>query len=190
MSTSQRGLKTEFEGRQVALLSLAFVVLLAVIWFLFLKGGGDGPEAPPAAAPLAATQSQERSEDAAEVQVPTRGPVETFEVFAPKDPFKPLTPEAGAEGDGAGAGGNDDAGTGGDGSANRNVAGHSVKLVDVFDDDGELRAQVQVDSTVYTVSEDEVFADNFQVLSISGECASMLFGDDQFTLCEGEEILK
>jgi hypothetical protein len=116
--------------------------------------------------------------------------VETFEVFAPKDPFKPLTPEAGAEGDGAGAGGNDDAGTGGGGSANRNVAGHSVKLVDVFDDDGELRAQVQVDSTVYTVSEDEVFADNFQVLSISGECASMLFGDDQFTLCEGEEILK
>ena len=43
---------------------------------------------------------------------------------------------------------------------------------------------------MHTVAEGEVFAENFKFLSVSGECATMLFGDDQFTLCEGEEILK
>jgi hypothetical protein len=52
------------------------------------------------------------------------------------------------------------------------------------------RAQIQVDGTVYTVDEGETFADNFQLVDASGECATMLFGDDEFTLCEGEEILK
>jgi hypothetical protein len=47
-----------------------------------------------------------------------------------------------------------------------------------------------VDGTVYTVDEGEQFAESFQLLSINGECATMLYGDDQFTLCEGEEILK
>jgi hypothetical protein len=63
-------------------------------------------------------------------------------------------------------------------------------LVDVFQENNSPRAQVEVDGTVYTVSEGEVFADNFELVSASGECATMLFGDDQFTLCEGEEILK
>jgi hypothetical protein len=43
---------------------------------------------------------------------------------------------------------------------------------------------------VYTAQEGETFADSFQLVSASGRCATMLFGDDQFTLCEGEEILK
>ncbi len=50
--------------------------------------------------------------------------------------------------------------------------------------------RVQVDGTVYTVGEGDRFAENFEVLSISGQCASLLYGDDQFSLCEGEEILK
>ncbi len=70
------------------------------------------------------------------------------------------------------------------------MGGHTVALIDIFKDGGSQRAQVEVDGTVYTVGEGDRFADNFQVLSISGECATMLFGDDQFTLCEGESILK
>jgi hypothetical protein len=55
---------------------------------------------------------------------------------------------------------------------------------------GEERAQIQVDDTVYRASEGEVFADSFKLVSIDNACATMLFGDDQFTLCKGEEILK
>jgi hypothetical protein len=65
-----------------------------------------------------------------------------------------------------------------------------VKLVDVFTQNDRQRAQIQVDGTVYTVDPGETFAESFQLVSISGDCASILFGDDQFTICEGEEILK
>lgn len=53
-----------------------------------------------------------------------------------------------------------------------------------------MKAQVKVGSTVYTVVQDEVFADNFKLVSISGSCATLLHGDDKFTLCEGEEVIK
>jgi hypothetical protein len=65
-----------------------------------------------------------------------------------------------------------------------------VKLIDVFTEGGRERAEVQVDDTVYTVDVGEEFADSFKLLSTSGRCASLLFGDDQFSLCEGQEILK
>lgn len=87
--------------------------------------------------------------------------------------------------DGSGDGDGDTDGTGTD-----SVDGHRVKLVATFQTDKGARAQVDVDGTVYTVDEGETFAENFQLVSVSGECATMLFGDDQFTLCEGEEILK
>ena len=63
-------------------------------------------------------------------------------------------------------------------------------VVDVFTRNGKRQAQVRVDATVYTVSPGERFAGNFKLLSISGSCGSFLFGDDEFTLCEGQEILK
>jgi hypothetical protein len=193
-------------------------IALAALGVLVLRGGGEDPalETAPAPPPV-------ESEPVTPV-VPGdsgpgngKGPVETFEVFAPKDPFKPLispvdssgvapppTDGVDADGDGqidpgTGTGTDPGDGTGtGTGTGNGNgtgggesVGGHRVSLVDVFrGDDGDQRAQVQVDGTVYTVDEGEQFAQSFQLLSINGECATMLYGDDQFTLCEGEEILK
>lgn len=186
-------------GGQAALVVLGLVVLLAALWFLFLRGDAEDPLAiPPAAAPA---PTPEATEEAAPTR-PRKGPIETFEVFAPKDPFRPLISAATAgEGtstqgaapspgsgttDGQPSGGSDISG----GSSGDSVGGHRVRLVDTFTRNGEPQARVQVDGTVYTVGEGERFADSFEVLSISGECASMLFGDDQFSLCEGEEILK
>jgi hypothetical protein len=65
-----------------------------------------------------------------------------------------------------------------------------VQLLDVFDDAGTTKAQVRVGSTVYTVAPGQVFATNFKLVSISGNCATLLHGDDKFTLCEGEEVIK
>jgi hypothetical protein len=70
------------------------------------------------------------------------------------------------------------------------IEGHRVRVVDVFREGEGRRAQIQIDDTVYTVDRGERFAQNFQLLSTSGDCATMLYGDDEFTLCEGEEILK
>jgi hypothetical protein len=95
--------------------------------------------------------------------------VETFEVFASRDPFAPLVTGKDREGQ---------APSGGRGN-----------LVGLSSASG-TEAQVDVNGDVHSVAEGDVFAENFKLLSVSGDCASMLFGDDQFTICEGEEILK
>lgn len=112
-------------------------------------------------------------------------------MFAPRDPFDPLVSDRGGDGTDApqATTGNGSAAVAGSARGDT-VGGHRVRLIDVFKTRGKRRAQVQIDGTAYTVDEGEIFAQSFQLLSISGECATMLFGDDQFTLCEGEEILK
>ena len=118
------------------------------------------------------------------------GPIETFEIFAPKDPFEPLVMAAnGGTNGSSGSGTKERAGldrTEGDG----HVGGHSVKLLDAYADGGRNLADVSVDGTVHKVTEGERFADNFELVSVQGRCVTMLFGDDQFTVCEGEQILK
>ncbi len=65
------------------------------------------------------------------------------------------------------------------------IGGHEVVLIDVFLVDGVDTVQVEVDGTVYDVSEGETFGPNgrFELLSASGNCAAFLFADDSFTLC-------
>jgi hypothetical protein len=197
-------------GAQVLLAMLGLVVLVAVLWFVFLRGG---PEEVVAVPPVAVSPLPTPEPSVADGGDSGKKSIETFEVFAPKDPFKPLitagtsastgittvgiTGAAGGgssgsvtqPGTGSASGGSDISG-GGAGGGTRSAGGHRVRLVDTFRAGGRERARVQVDGTVYTVEEGDRFAENFQLVSISGECASLLFGDDQFSLCEGEEILK
>jgi hypothetical protein len=91
------------------------------------------------------------------------------------------------DGDGGDAGGSD-ACTNGDEVV---CDGRVVTLVDVFDgDDGEPVAVVQVDTTIYEVRRGDTFAQNFQVVAVDPPCVTLLFGDDAFTLCEGQRTLK
>ena len=198
-------------GSQVALLLLGLVALLGILWFLFLRGGPEEVVAtPPVTTPTTAPDPVETADPDGDRK---KDPLETFEVFAPKDPFRPLISQAatgttaapagtttttdGGTTTGTGgnpgtapSGGSDISGDGGSSGGSQNVGGRRVRVIDTFRAGGEERARVQVDGTVYTVGEGDRFADNFEVMSISGSCVSMLYGDDQFSLCEGEEILK
>lgn len=190
-----------------ALIALALLVL-GVVFFVVLGGEEADVEAPPA-------PRQRAPSPPLPTLAPTegRGRVETFEVFAAKDPFKPLVSEgsggaaATTQGGGGGAaapaserpvtsgGGGAPAGGGGGAGGGarrgeRSIDGRRVRLVNVFTRKGARRVRVRVDDTVYTVEPGERFAENFKLLSASGRCATLLFGDDQFTLCEGEEVLK
>ena len=192
---------------------LLFVVLL--LWFFVFKGGGEpasAPVAPVGAPPATAAPPPANGNGNGNGGGNQKGNVETFTVFAPKDPFKPLKTSAGTTtgsttgtttgtdtgtGTGTGTGTDNGSGTGdaGDGSGTgtsggSSIGGHRVKLIDVFTAKSKERASIQVDDTVYTVDVGEEFADSFKLLSTSGDCASLLFGDDQFSLCEGQEILK
>lgn len=200
MGTPPETIETPPEGggrnlspQLLALIAAIVVVLLVIVYFLFLRGGGE-PVPPPAPAPAPAEETPEPLETGRD-----KKPVETFEVFAPKDPFEPAVVAQAEDGGAPPGDGGVSPGPGDDGAAPADgtapsrgredvVGGHRVRLVDAFPNG--RTAQVQVDGTVYTVDEGEEFAANFRLISVSGQCATMLFGDDEFTLCEGEEVLK
>jgi hypothetical protein len=62
------------------------------------------------------------------------------------------------------------------------VGGETVTLIDIVDSD---TAQVEVDGRTVTANEGDEFAQNFELVSVEGNCARFLFGDESFTLCEG-----
>jgi hypothetical protein len=65
-----------------------------------------------------------------------------------------------------------------------------IRVVEVSRTDGVERVTITVNGTGHTVGEGETFARSFRVLDITGDCATLLFGDSRFTLCAGEEIRK
>lgn len=70
------------------------------------------------------------------------------------------------------------------GGSSITIGGHTVVLLDTFTNGGGEVAQVEVDGKVYSVSEGETFAQGqFELITISGDCATFLYGDEQFTLC-------
>lgn len=135
-------------------------------------------------------------------------PIETFQVFLSRDPFEPVLPEIVSGGGGGGDGnggpgdpggpGGGDGGNGGTGSdplcedagAQATCEGLTVTLIDVIDDQNGPRIIVQVEDTLYEVTVGSVFAGSFRVLAITPPCADLLFGDDTFTLCQGDRVLK
>jgi hypothetical protein len=51
-------------------------------------------------------------------------------------------------------------------------------------------AKVTVDGTPYRVTEGESFAGGYRAVDINSECASFESSTTDFTLCEGEAVLK
>lgn len=169
------------QRERTMLIVLGVVAVLAGGFFL-LSGGEEAP--PP-------------------TTTPTFGPVPTAEptvtgppklpplaIFGGRDPFFPLIRED-TSGDGSqppvsptGSPGPSVSPAPSPSNGGNGVGGHDVRVLDVFVRDGEELVQVEVDGDVFTVGEGDTFAGNFQVVSIDGRCATFLFGDEQFTLCE------
>lgn len=171
---------------QVVLVVVLAVALLAALWFLVIRPlvfvSEEGP-APPAAAPSPGVRPSPAPS-------PTPPPPETFEVFGAKDPFRPLVVAGGPGTPAPGAGGTVAPTATGAAGGPAPAGGQRVELLDIFEDEGVTKVQVRIGSTVYTVTVDQVFADSFKLVSVSGRCATLLHGDDKFTLCEGEEVIK
>jgi hypothetical protein len=187
------------------LIVLGVIVVAAGAFFLLTRGGGEPEEAAPAPAPppQVAPQPDERPPK------PPRTP--TF--FGGRDPFVPLVVAAAAGEDGAPTDGEPTDGEPTDGAPTDGapadggqpgvtvgqvapptgpgqrpgvtVGGHSVVVIDTFARADEEIVQVEVDGQAFTVGEGDRFAQNFQVVSIEGECATFLFGDESFTTCVG-----
>ena len=199
--------KQDVTPQQLAIVGgVVLVVLIGLVYFFVLRGDGEEELPPPPVAEgiPAPEDTPAPVDEGIDDDDDDDGRIETFEVFAPRDPFEPLISAAsGAAGGGGDTTADGDTGTDGDATTDpdgttdgdpqpdgESIGDHRVKVIDVYTQNGQGRAQIQVDGTVYTVDEGEGFADNFRLVSTSGSCATILFGDDEFTLCEGEEILK
>jgi hypothetical protein len=70
-------------------------------------------------------------------------------------------------------------------AASQTIGGHTVTLLDAFSSGGVQRADVDVDGQVYHPRVGESFGPNkqYRLQSVSGNCATFLYGDESFTLC-------
>lgn len=206
-------LKKDLDQKQILLVAGLFVALLAVVYFMFLRGGDEptelgtpptGTEVSPGAQPTPPVDTDGETDEEVEE------PVETSRNFTRRDPFEPVVDLTGDESGPPGLGDTTTDPNGDTGTTDESPFGEDdptiepdpdpdptpqagqqrVRLIDVFRANGQRRAQIRVDDVVYIVNEGETFAENFNLVSTAGQCASILFGDDQFTLCEGEEVYK
>jgi hypothetical protein len=173
------------------LIVLGVIVLAAGGFFLFTSLGGEeeetAPTAVPSPPPIEATPGTEAGEP------PSEAP-RVFRFFGGRDPFVPLiVAEAGAGGATTTPAETEAPTEGGvqpvpEGAEEDQedlggfTGGKMVTVIDVIDAD---TVQVEVDGESYTVDEGEQFANNFEVASVSGNCARFLFGDESFTRCKG-----
>ena len=106
-----------------------------------------------------------------------------FQVTQPRDPFRPLiTPDSPAGGQ---------PGVGGDpGSGDYTPDITTIKLNEIRDVGGVLRASVTVNGITYDVGVGDTFADSFKVISLTEDEMVYSFGDAVRTLTVGQQILK
>lgn len=148
---------------------------------------------------------------------PAVQPASYNDVSARQDPFKPLVaepvkapaapvappadgsgtgsgtgavPPADGSGTGTGTTGTGSTGTGSAPGGSATVGGQRVALVTVYAKDGKQYAQTKVGDKVHTPMVGEVFAGTYKLLATNGKTATYLFGDEQFSLSEGQEVLK
>lgn len=189
--------------RQLVLVAALAGVLLLIVGLLVVRpllGGSDqGQTTPPAA-----TAGAVPTTTIAQLIGPSTSVTASGEAAGSvKDPFKPLVStgsaaaatESGVTADSgpatattvatgstvAGAGTGTASTPGGGSTAERKVA-----LVSIANG----TAKVTVDGTPYRVTEGEQFADDYRAVDINSECASFESASTDFTLCEGEAVLK
>ncbi len=185
---------------------VAVVALLAFVVSPLLFSGPDDDVHEPIESAIDADKLDDRLADDDEDDEGDEAELvsETFEVFDARDPFQQLVVEEESFSPAAdGGGGDGDVGGDGDGdgdddgdgdsqpSSSATVSGTTFRLVEVYEDSsGESVVQVTVNDTGYDVTEGDDFAGRFRLLEVDDPCATFLYGDQRFTLCEGESILK
>jgi hypothetical protein len=178
------------------------VIGVMVVGFLLLKllGGGGEEEAFPSSSPLRPSSSSTQP-----TGTPSLAPSPIL-VLPARDPFSvppgfDVATSSSTGGTTTSTGGTTTTSTGGGttttttstatpptqpgNDASKTVGGHTVVLLDTFTANGVEQAQVEVDGTVYDPSVGQTFGPNkqYRLQSVSGNCATFLYGDESFTLC-------
>ena len=163
--------------------AVALVVVMAAGYFLFLRGGSTDTSS---ALPVV----HHKATAASTVKKPVKSTIpQTFNGTVGRDPLKPLvtvvpvTPAVGA----AGAGSTSVPAAGG---TTTQTGTTPVALQKVYKQGGKTYAQLTVSGAVYAPTVGQTFAQSFQLLSVSSGLATLVQGDEQFTLKVGQVVLR
>lgn len=110
-----------------------------------------------------------------------------FQFSQPRDPFRPLIVAGGVIVTDPGT---TDTTVTTDTTIPGTVDGIVVRLLDIYEIGGVLRARIEVVGVEYDVGVGETFATNFKIVSLDTDSAVILFGDNAFELLIGQEIIK
>lgn len=110
-----------------------------------------------------------------------------FQFSQPRDPFRPLIVAGGIIITDPGT---TDTTVSTDTTIPGTVDGIVVRLLDIYEIGGVLRARIEVVGVEYDVGVGETFATNFKIVSLDTDSAVILFGDNAFELVIGQEIIK
>ena len=180
---------SERDRRTVTIGGIVVGVLLAGFVLFSLLGGGEEPFPPiPDTTPGTGSPSPSPGGGGPPIQNFTgRDPFSVPPALSPPPPPAPSGspgPSGGPAPSGSPGPSGSPSPTAPGGGSSQSVGGSTVVLLDVFQRDGATRVQVEVDGTVFDVGIGEQFAGGrFELRSVGGNCATFLFGDEQFTLC-------
>ena len=200
----------ETDRRKLALVAGAGALAVAVLGYFVvvpMLGGGDSATEQSFVRRERAPQTAKKNPAKPVAKKPVAQPQTYADTSARVHPFRPLvvarvqTPTAVGGGTPVGAppaapapgtttGSTTGAPSGSTGGSSTTVTGQRVALQTIFTKDGKQVAQTKVGDTVHNPVVGEVFAGSYKLLAISGKTATYLFGDEQFTLTVGQEVLK
>jgi hypothetical protein len=70
-----------------------------------------------------------------------------------------------------------------EGPASAVVGGNTVSLIDIFEKNGNKRAHVDVDGTVYAAGAGDNFVDDYVLVAFDDPCVQFAWRDQSFRLC-------
>ena len=193
------------DRKKMALVAGAGALAVAVVGYFFVVPmfSGGGSEADAVAVHHSAPKTTAKKPAAKPAAAkPAVQPATYNDVSARQDPFAPLVvepvaappaavdPVTGQPVTGTTGGTTTSGGTTSPGGSSASVGGQRVALLHVYSKDGKVYAQTKVGDTVYTPVVGEVCAGTYKLLATGTKSATYLFGDEQFQLAEGQEVLK
>ena len=168
-------------GTSVAVSILLIGFGVAAAWIAFTPGLGAGTEV--LSGELAATDILEVEGAPLLEGMRVNG---NLQFSQPRDPFRPLIVAGGI----VISDGTTDTTDPIDPDVTIPIEGIVVKLLDIYDLAGVLRARIEVVGVEYDVGVGDTFATNFKIVSLDLDSAVVLFGDNAFELQIGQEIIK
>jgi hypothetical protein len=187
--------ESETDGKRRLLLLVAGVaallVLVVAVYFLFVRGGSSNSNNN--ASGLVPSHHVTKTTTAVKKPAATTKTVpSTFNNVLARDPFKPLyvVPPPPPVAPVVGTTTSTSTSTSTVGTTTAAPASQPVTLVKVYSKNGKTFAQTRIGSTLYAPSAGQTFAGTFQLLSINGNAATYVQGDEQFSLSVGQVVLK